>query len=71
MPRPFAARDHYPTERADVVAEETPALLTEFVPKRTVLLELTPAQILALAGGKLIAYEGEHETLLIGSAHAQ
>ena len=69
MPKPFAARDHYQIERADAVALETPALLAEFPPKRTLLLELTPAQILALASGKLIAYEGEHETLLIGTTH--
>lgn len=72
MPKSFAARDHYPTERADAVADETPALLTEYPPKGcVVLLELTSAQLLALAGGKLVIYEGERETLLIGSTHAE
>ena len=71
MPSPFFARDHYPTERPDAVTDETTTLLRDYPPKRTVLLELTPAQVLALAGGRLIVYEGERETLLIGAADAQ
>lgn len=71
MPSPFFARDHYPVERADSVQDETPTLLRDHPPKRTVLLELTPLQVLALAGGQLVIYEGERETLLIGIAHAE
>ncbi|MBK8200203.1 MAG: hypothetical protein IPK75_17800 [Acidobacteria bacterium] len=64
---PHSARETYPAERPDATLEPTAAAVRAFGPPgHTELLLLTPSQVLALVGGKLIAYTtGQGDTLLL------